>query len=114
MYAGGLGRVLLSTGVLVLAFVAYQLWGTGIQAAQAQNELEDEFEQALAAASTTTAAPTTTANPGGSTPPTTVSPPTVPTTPAPTVPEVHEGDALAKLEIPAIGVDWIVVAGVRV
>jgi sortase A len=114
VYAGGLGRVLLSTGVLVLAFVAYQLWGTGIQAAQAQNELEDEFEQALAAASTTTAAPTTTASPGGPIPATTVSPPTVPTTPAPTVPEVHEGDALAKLEIPAIGVDWIVVAGVRV
>jgi sortase A len=101
--------VLLSTGVLVLAFVAYQLWGTGIQAAQAQDELEDEFEQAVAAATTTTAAPPTTATPVGST-----APPTVPTTPAPTVPEVHEGDALAKLEIPSIGVDWIVVAGVRV
>jgi sortase A len=120
VYAGGLGRVLLSTGVLVLAFVAYQLWGTGIQAAQAQDALEQEFEEALSAVSTTVASPTTTgvattSAPAGSTTPTTVPATTAPpTTPAATLPEVREGDALARLEIPRIGVDWIVVAGVRV
>jgi sortase A len=111
VYAAGLGRVLVSTGILVLAFVAYQLWGTGIQAAQAQNELEDEFEAALAASSTTTAATTTSAEstttePDATTTTTTVAPPTLP--------PVQEGDAIAQLQIPSIGVDWYVVAGVRV
>jgi sortase A len=121
VYAGGLGRVLLVTGLLVLAFVAYQLWGTGIQAAQSQDELEEEFEAALSATSTsaptTTPPPTTTTDPGtaGSAPSTSASPSTAPTTTsAPATPAVHEGDPIARLEIPRIGHDWIVVAGVRV
>jgi sortase A len=117
-YVGTLGKVLLCTGLLVLAFVAYQLWGTGIQAAQAQKDLEDEFEEALAAASTTPpTTPATTAPPtstGGSTVPTTAPATTAPPTTSAPAPMVQEGDPLARLEIPAIGVDWIVVAGVRV
>jgi sortase A len=120
-YVGTLGKVLLCTGLLVLAFVAYQLWGTGIQAAQAQRDLEDEFEEALAAASTTvppttpaTDAPPSTDSTGGSTVPSTAPATTAPATTVPPAPTVQEGDPLARLEIPAIGVDWIVVAGVRV
>lgn len=45
---GYIGRFLLSAGVLLLAFVAYQLWGTGLHEAQAQDELTHEFEAALA------------------------------------------------------------------
>ncbi len=110
-YAGGLGRVLIVTGLLVLAFVAYQLWGTGIQAAQAQNDLEEEFEAALASASSTTPPPPTSAVPTSTALPATT---TTTTAPAPTLPPVQEGDAVAQLQIPTIGVDWYVVAGVRV
>src|SRR3954463_15933547 len=34
-------------GALLLGFVGYQLWGTGIQHAHAQRELRAEFERAL-------------------------------------------------------------------
>lgn len=47
---GGLGRLFISLGVLTLLFVAYQLWGTGIMTAQAQNALENDFEELLAQA----------------------------------------------------------------
>ncbi|MFN3216094.1 MAG: class E sortase [Acidimicrobiales bacterium] len=47
---GGLGRFFISLGVLTLLFVAYQLWGTGIMTAQAQNALENDFEDLLAEA----------------------------------------------------------------
>jgi sortase A len=114
-YVGWLGRVLLTTGLLVLAFVAYQLWGTGIQAAQAQNELEEEFEAGLASTSPTTPPTTAPASATTVSPSATTTPPTTTTSaPPPTVAPVHEGDPLARLEIPAIGVDWIVVAGVGV
>ena len=43
---GAIGRVCITAGVLILLFVVYQLWGTGIREAQAQNALEDEFERA--------------------------------------------------------------------
>ena len=44
----------------MFGFVAYQLWGTGLEYAQAQDRLDDEFAQLLAAApatTTTTTAP---------------------------------------------------------
>ena len=40
---GAIGRGLISAGVIVLLFVAYQLWGTGIQNAAAQGNLTDDF-----------------------------------------------------------------------
>ncbi|HEY8093232.1 MAG TPA: hypothetical protein VID93_05595, partial [Acidimicrobiales bacterium] len=48
-------------GLLLLAFVGYQLWGTGIQTRQAQNRLEQQFTAALPPTTTTTTAPPTTA-----------------------------------------------------
>jgi sortase A len=109
--------VLIATGLLMFGFVAYQLWGTGIQYAQAQNGLEDEFADVLAGAPATTAttattapAPTTVDGPV-STAPTSIEPATTePATPDP--PPIDEGDAIARLEAPAIGLDTIVVAGV--
>ena len=38
------GRVLIALGLLLLSFVAYQLWGTGIAESRAQNTLASEFE----------------------------------------------------------------------
>ena len=46
---GGVGKVLIVTGLLMFAFVAYQLWGTGIEYAQAQSRLDNELEELLAA-----------------------------------------------------------------
>jgi sortase A len=116
-FVGGLGKVLIATGLLMFGFVAYQLWGTGIETARAQNSLESEFDNLLAG--TTPVSPTTTAltPPVDSVP---VEEPTVETTPADVavpvpeqdLPVFDEGDAIARLEIPRIGVDWIVVAGV--
>src|SRR6516225_4538363 len=39
----GVGRTLVTLGLLILLFVAYQLWGTGIFTARAQEHLKDEF-----------------------------------------------------------------------
>ncbi|MGH9021534.1 MAG: class E sortase [Acidimicrobiia bacterium] len=41
---GGLGEALVTTGVLILAFVAYQLWGTGFYEAQQQRALLERFQ----------------------------------------------------------------------
>ena len=46
----GVGRTLITAGVLLLLFVAYQLWGTGIRQAQRQHTLKSGFEAELAAA----------------------------------------------------------------
>ncbi len=112
---GGTGKVLIAVGVLMFAFVAYQLWGTGIQTAQAQDRLADEFEEMLAGTSTTTAPTTTAQVPLDTAPATTARPTTTaaPTT-APVVTAPSEGDAVARLDIPAIGMDGtMVVEGVR-
>lgn len=85
----GIGKTLIATGVLILLFVAYQLWGTGLQEARSQNSLETEFERVTA-----------TTVPAAETPPT--------TTPA------LVGDAVARIEIPKADVDKIVVEGVGV
>jgi sortase A len=97
---GAVGRTFIGVGVLLLLFVAYQLWGTGVQEARAQNRLEDQFEAALEAV-TTTEAP----RPGGG--PTTTTEPDVP--PAPI-----EGNPIAQIQIPSIGVNKYVVEGVGV
>lgn len=103
---GGIGRALITGGALILLFVVYQLWGTGIREAQAQNRLEDSFEERLddAAAPTTTstASTTSTTEPGEEPPPSTV----------PAIEPVPEGEATARIRIPVIGVDKIVVEGV--
>jgi sortase A len=126
-WVGSVGRALIATGLLLLAFVSYQLWGTGLQTSRAQDALAREFDALLAAAPAPTAATTSTvgqvttvalpttvapAEPTASTAPAT----TAPAVPVPTVPapDVREGDPLARIEIPRIGVDDITVAGVKV
>jgi sortase A len=98
---GGVGRVLITGGVLILLFVVYQLWGTGIREAQAQNRLEDSFEERLA--DDAPAPTTTTTTVRGDPPPPSTLPPIDP---------VPEGEATARIRIPVIGVDKIVVEGV--
>jgi len=76
--------------LLVLLFVAYQLWGTGVIQAQNQHSLRLQFQGLLAANRHRSAAPGHTA---------------APPVPAPGLP-------VARLEIPEIGVDQVVVEGV--
>jgi sortase A len=117
-WVGGIGKMLIATGLLMFAFVAYQLWGTGIETARAQNSLENEFEELLAGTPPTTAAPVDTTPVEATTPVESTPTDSIPTTTAPTstpvasLPPVAEGDPIARLELPTIGVDKIVVAGV--
>lgn len=98
---GSVGRVLLTVGVLILLFVTYQLWGTGIYAARAQDELANDFATTLSGAPSTST--TSTSAPKATTPTTSTT-----TEPAPLPPE---GDAIARIQIPKIGLDDIVVNG---
>ena len=117
-WVGGLGKVLIATGLLMFAFVAYQLWGTGIETARAQNALENEFNELLASTVPDSTEPATTV-PVDTTPATTLAPDAPSTTAAPlpvaaqNLPAFEEGDVIARLEIPSIGVDKYVVAGVE-
>jgi sortase A len=123
-WVGGTGRVLIVTGLLMFAFVAYQLWGTGIEEARAQNKLENELEDRRATLGTVpvlvpaaTGAPDSTAPPVDTTSPGETAPPAeAPTTEPPvlSLPPIAEGDAIGELRIPRIGVDKAVVAGVSV
>jgi sortase A len=88
-----LGAILTGAGVLILLFVAYQLWGTGLYTSRQQDSLRSQFKQKAhveAGPSTTS----TTLDPNHLPPP----PPT--------------GNAVASIRIPKIGVDKIVVQGV--
>ncbi|MDQ2678100.1 MAG: class E sortase [Actinomycetota bacterium] len=40
---GGLGKVLIAAGLLVLGFVGYQLWGTGLETSRGQSELTEQL-----------------------------------------------------------------------
>ncbi len=44
-----IGRTLITAGVILLLFVAYQLWGTGLHTRAAQSDLEDEFTEGMTA-----------------------------------------------------------------
>jgi sortase A len=115
---GTAGKVLIAVGILLFGFVAYQLWGTGIEYRQSQDALADDFAELLA---NTTTAPSTTVTTVTTAPPTTAGPTTTipettvpPTTAAPApVPEFAAGDVMALLQIPSIGVETYVVSGVQ-
>ncbi len=135
-WIGGVGKTLIAVGLLMFGFVAYQLWGTGIETARAQNALENEFEALLADAPPVTAPaisaggssviepdiapvdgePAADPEPAPGDDADDVSAPVTTAAPVPVeeqnLPELEEGDALARIEIPAIGVSDIVVAGV--
>lgn len=83
----GTGKTLISAGVLILLFVVYELWGTGFAERRAQASIRGEFEKAQPAQGAT------------------------PAPPQPAPPPV-EGEAVALIRIPRIGVDKAVVEGV--
>jgi sortase A len=100
-----IGRSMITAGVLILLFVAYQLWGTGIREAQAQDRLKRDFARQLAADD-----PAVTPSSSSSGGP-------VDTTPPSTAPEgapPPEGNAAGEIIIPKVGLDAYVIEGVRV
>ena len=102
-----IGRSFVTVGLLILLFVAYQLWGTGLYTAREQSRLRNQFEHALHLAKPPSTSPSTTTV---VTRPETASSTTTTTEPAPLPPPV--GDAIAQIRIPRIGVDDIVVNGI--
>jgi sortase A len=101
----GIGRTFIAAGVLILLFVAYQLWGTGLAEARSQDRLRSDFLDALETPRSTT---TTTTSSSSSTPGDGAT-----TTQAP-VPAVPTGEAVAIIRIPKIGVEKAVVEGTGV
>lgn len=84
-------------GAVILLFVVYQLWGTGLATSAAQSRLSNEFSSQLTATPTTTTAP--------------ASAPAPATAPA-DLPLPDPGGPLGRLTIPAIDSDFIFVQGV--
>lgn len=82
--------MLISAGVLILLFVGYQLWGTGIAEARSQRALKDDFAEV----------PVRPTVPGTSVAPVAAPPP------------VPDGEAIAVIRIPRIGLEKRVVEGV--
>ena len=83
------GKTLISAGILLLLFVAYQLWGTSLAQSRDQKALRAEFDRHL-----------------------TDTPPSSPSSPPPAAVERPLGDAVALLRIPSLGVEQAIVEGV--
>ena len=120
---GAIGRALITAGVILLLFVAYQLWGTGLKTRVSQHRLETQLQDRLQAFSQ--AAQEESRSGGGSS--TTVTTPTTAPefngqglasvyhlTPAQVakLPPPKPGQAVGKIAIPAIGSNWWYVDGV--
>ena len=104
-WVGGFGRTLIVTGLLMFGFVAYQLWGTGIQTARVQGELRKQLESVV---------PTLPPSTDTTLPPTDGSSPVDTTVPrAEAAPAVANGSPLGYIKIPSIDVDWAFVEGVK-
>jgi sortase A len=114
---GGIGRTLITLGALVLAFAAFQLWGTGFQEARAQQSLDQEFAAQQAEIARLVPALATTSTTGVTAPGET----TTTATPTSLAPEIlaqiasdllpKEGDVLGTIKIPSIGLDKSIVEG---
>jgi sortase A len=82
---GWLGQSMISLGVLILLFVAYQLWGTNLAEARSQDKLEKDFVLLPGEAD-----------------------------PSKALPPTPDGEAIAIIKIARIGIEKRVVEGVGV
>ena len=110
-----LGELLVTAGVIVLLFAAYELWGTGVYTSGQQSDLHSELNREWASASAAATAPAT-APPGSTASPSAGATPTaVPgAVPAYDIKHVPLGSGLAVLRIPKFGSDYdkVIVQGV--
>lgn len=87
MFLRVLGKFFIGTGVLILLFLAYQLWGTDFVTDNSQQQLKAQFGKAIA----------------------------LPAPAEPTEePKPDLGEGVMRIQIPKIDVDWIVVEGITV
>jgi sortase A len=133
-FVGTTGKVLITTGLLMFGFVAYQLWGTGIETTRIQHKIGSQFERQLPDDVNRTVSETTVA-PSVVTEPTTEQPSqTEPDTASVDVsetadnaasadasspvqqdiPPIVRGEAFARMEIPRIDKVVYIVPGVEV
>lgn len=80
-----IGRAFIAAGVLILLFLAYEMFGTRFVTGRAQKQLAAAFEVSIRSA---------------------------PSPEPPPKPDV--GDGIARIQIPKIDLDWVVVEGVGV
>ena len=103
LITGVLGRILLGGGVLILLFVAYQLWGTGIAESHSQAVLRQRLDTLLHRVSettTTTASTTSTTSRTGDQP-----------TVGPSIAAPNDGTPVGIIRITKIGLDKVIVEG---
>lgn len=93
-----LGRILVALGLLVLSFVAFQLWGTGLIESHSQSALRTQLDRELPPGALHRALPP--------------SPPGTPPQVAPPRAAPAEGQPVGYIDVPAIGVDQVVVQGI--
>lgn len=107
------GKTLISLGLLVLAFVAFQLWGTNLEESQHQDELTTAFVEQLAdeAPPASTEASTAPQKEDGKTLDDVIEALSTKERQKLTVPAAKVGDSVAVIEIPKIGVKKVVVEG---
>src|SRR3954453_951882 len=108
---GAVGRFMIRAGMIILLFVVYQLWGTGIPPPQAQPDLARQFRADQAEAQTArdgTTDGTADTLPDESTP-ATLAPPTPGASDGLVAPE--PGQAIGQITIPRIGADFYMVEG---
>lgn len=95
---GVLGRILVIAGLFILGFVAFQLWGTGLQESRAQDGLAADLAPAGTSSDGLEAVVGALARTDPATAPATAPPP--------------EGDPVGVIEIPRIDLQRVVVEGV--
>ncbi len=102
---GVLGEVLITLGVVILLFVGYELWFTGLYTAQEQSNLKKQLTTAWAQPTLPVVPPASESASASASPS---------ATPSAAVPDVVPGDAIAIIKIPRLGsgYSYAVVEGV--
>ncbi len=94
------GRVVLVGGILVLLFIPYLLWGTGLQTARSQDQLRQQFAVSQHALGVGVGHVHVTPRRGSA-----------PLAVAPPIPAPPLGTAVGTIDIPKIGLSMVVVEG---
>jgi sortase A len=102
-----IGVALLAAGVLVMLFVAYELWGTGLTTQSHQNALRQQFDKELRAHHISTSTPTTVPKGSGTTTTTTEPISSV----QPVAPPAAPGEPIGIINIPKININYVAVQG---
>lgn len=98
----GVGKALIIGGLLVLGFVAFQLWGTGIETSSKQGDMRVALAADLGKTDVKSLSNRDLVKAAEEIDPTT----------APPMAPPEEGQPVGVIKIPRIGVDWLMVEGV--